>query len=506
MAIKTIAIVGGGPSAVGAAKALLKENCFYKIHIYERRCTTGGLWNYSNQAPLFEIPNVNSNLQISPEKVDIIKEDGSGNQGPNHRFGAQYIWPSPVYDLLDTNVPKDIMEYKGFKWPDDTPLFPLREEVLCYLQAYSREVEPYIKFGHFVYDVSQLQNNQWKVSYRVVNESTGGGVTSDQRFESSEVYDAVILAVGNYDVPFLPDLPYLKTWNEKFPGSIIHAKSFRHPKQFVNESDILVVGNSASANDICYELATTLKCNIYKSKRSENNLPSPPNEGVIVVPEIARFIPESQEIEFIDQSRVGNVSMIIFATGYLKSFPFMKRINSSSKPLVKDNGTRVAGLYRQIISYEHPGLAVIGLPRFVLPTRLSETQGAWLARVFSGRINLPEKQTRAKWEENRLNVTGPGKAFHDLKFPCDVLYSHELNREIWKGGLDHGLIPISWNQDQTKIRGGIKEIKESYIKYKRERGKKATTIKQLEENAGLVLPPLEAGIFDFSFIAGEHAM
>ncbi|ANZ73335.1 BA75_01124T0 [Komagataella pastoris] len=503
MTIKTIAIVGGGPSAIGTAKALLQENYFDVIHIYERRCTTGGLWNYSDHAPLCEIPNVNPNLQISPQKIDIIKEDGSGNQMPDDRFGIQYVWPSPVYDLLDTNVPKDIMEFKGFKWPADTPLFPLREEVLCYLQAYSREVEPYIKFGHFVYDVSQLQNKKWKVSYRIVNESTAGGVIHNQEFEASAIYDAVILAVGNYDVPFLPDLPNLKLWNQKFPGSVIHAKSFRHPKQFVNERDILVVGNSASANDICYELATTLKSNIYKSKRSENNLPSTPNEGIGVFPVIARFIPESQEIEFIDQSRVGNVSMIIFATGYLKSFPFMKGINSSAKPLVKDDGTRVAGLYKQIISYEYPGLAVIGLPRFVLPTRLSETQGAWLARVFSGRINLPEKQTMAKWEKNRLNVTGPGKAFHDLKFPCDVLYSHELNREIWEGGLDHGLIPISWNQDQTRIRGGIKEIKESYIRYKKGRGKKASTIEELEKNAGLVLPPLENGIFDFSFATGE---
>lgn len=40
----TIAIIGAGPSGVAVAKALLGENSFSKIKLFERQDQVGGVW------------------------------------------------------------------------------------------------------------------------------------------------------------------------------------------------------------------------------------------------------------------------------------------------------------------------------------------------------------------------------------------------------------------------------------------------------------------------------
>ena len=42
--ISRVAVVGAGPSGIVTAKALLAEECFSEVVVYEQRETLGGAW------------------------------------------------------------------------------------------------------------------------------------------------------------------------------------------------------------------------------------------------------------------------------------------------------------------------------------------------------------------------------------------------------------------------------------------------------------------------------
>ncbi|KAK6455257.1 flavin-containing monooxygenase [Scheffersomyces xylosifermentans] len=470
--IKSIAVIGAGPSGAGCVKALLKENKFAKIQAFEKRSNFGGLWNHTEEtdAKTTPIPSEKSTLDIEPIFNEVTNE---------------YKWASPVYDYLDTNVPKDIMTYADMEFPKECPVFPHRSDVLRYMIEYSKELIPYIRFDTKVVNVVLLPNNTWEVTSRPVVKETKGGKTPSTvpEFQDTvEIYDAVVIATGNYDVPYIPRRNGMEEWAEKFPGSITHVKSYRSPKQFESsKGKILVVGNSASGGDLAYQLATELQRNIYKSKRSENLLPAGKSDFIIDVPDIVNFNAEEKCIELKDGSKLEDVDHIIFATGYLKSFPFLNHLNDTEKPLLSD-GHKVHGIYEHIILYNYPNLAIIGLARYVLPTRTSETQGCWLAKIWSGRIPLPSISEMQAWESDRVEKKGNGKQFHDLLFPEDVHYCNALNDQVLKsvaGEKEQGLIPKTWDKEQTSIRGSIKGIKEAYIQYKAKTGKLAHSYQEL---------------------------
>jgi len=53
--------------------------------------------------------------------------------------------------------------------------------------------------------------------------------------EQTQEYDAVTIANGHFAVPFIPDLPGIKQWNERNPGVISHSKFYRRPDVFKNK-------------------------------------------------------------------------------------------------------------------------------------------------------------------------------------------------------------------------------------------------------------------------------
>ena len=97
---------------------------------------------------------------------------------------------------------------------------------------------------------------------------------------------------------------------------------------------------------------------------------------VIVKPNIARLT--ATGVRFDDGSCVDDVDVVVMATGYTFSFPFL----SESILSVKDN---VVGLYRRVFppDLKHPSLAVIGRMQqlgSVFP--IIEMQSRWVTRVF----------------------------------------------------------------------------------------------------------------------------
>lgn len=458
--IKDIAVIGGGPCGAGLTKALLAEKSFSKIKVYERRDKFGGLWNYT------DLKSKNSNGCQIPS-IDPLR--------PIKKLNVQgkSFFESPVYKYLDANVPKDLMAYKDYPFGDEIPLFPRHDQILKYIENYSKSIQDNVTFNEEVTTVKFINDiKKWQVISKSLEANT----------ETEEFYDAVAIATGSYDQPMIPDVPGIKEWSTKYPSSIIHAKSYDEPAQFQDDETILVVGNSASGADIAYQLATGLDRVIYKSVRSENPLPAGKDDRIQDVPDLLKFDVETKTVFLKDGSKLENVDRIIFATGYLKSIPFIK-----NEPLITD-GHKVHGLYKHLIYYNNPTLAVIGLPRFVLPTRLSETQGCWLARVWSNRVELPSLEDMIKFDKS---ITCEDRKYHDLNFPKDVEYSNELNDQVNKAVGDYGYFAVHWDEEQTRIRSAIKNIKEGYIKYMKDKGKPAYSLKELEDAGYFEYPELQ---------------
>lgn len=460
---KSIAVIGAGPSGAAMAKALLRERCF-RIKVFERRSQFGGLWNYRGETDIVPIPS---------EKPYFVKPILDNDN---------IIWPTPAYEHLDTNVPKDVMTYGSIQFTDSLPIFPHRSDVNEYMQKYAEEIRLVTQLETIVVLVTR-SIDKWKVVSRLVcQETLGGQVEGEKVRDEVEYFDAIAIAVGNYDVPYLPSKPGMDEWNSRLPNSISHVKTFKSCAQFANvEGNIVVVGNSASAADICYQLAEGLQKNIYKSKRSDNPLPVSPSTRIIEKPDIHHFDSFSKTVVFVDGTKTENVDNIIFATGYLKSFPFLKEFDQSSTPLITD-GQMVHGTYQHIILYNFPNLAVLGLPKFVLPARTSESQACWLAKVWSGKLQIPSREKMAEWEQQRLELKGPGREFHDLKFPEDVKYCNSLNAQVLQNieSTGIGLKPMVWDKHQTRVRASMKRIKEAYVKYRTSTGKLAVNYEELE--------------------------
>lgn len=132
---------------------------------------------------------------------------------------------SPVYDQLDTNIPHTLMNYSDQCFPKGSSLFPQHSVVRQYLEQYANDLQPYLKLGTQVLKIhptNRTASAQWSVTTK--------NIKSQQ--ETTSVYDAVVVANGHYDDPFIPNIRGLEVWNTTYPNSISHSKLYRQPDQY----------------------------------------------------------------------------------------------------------------------------------------------------------------------------------------------------------------------------------------------------------------------------------
>ena len=109
-----------------------------------------------------------------------------------------------------------------------------------------------------------------------------------------------------------------------------------------------------------------------------------------------------------DDQQIENVDTVIFATGYLFSFPFL--------PFEKDNlivdGQTVLNLFQKMFYVKDPTLAFVGLPTRIVPMPFMQMQSMVIARCFSGRAKLPPYKVMQKAVEDEGN--DPKKLILDI--------------------------------------------------------------------------------------------
>lgn len=71
---------------------------------------------------------------------------------------------------------------------------------------------------------AEKQGDQWILTLRKS--------TTDKNYWWQEVFDALVVATGHFSIPYVPSVPGLVEYDERYPGRIKHSKHFRRIDEF----------------------------------------------------------------------------------------------------------------------------------------------------------------------------------------------------------------------------------------------------------------------------------
>ena len=127
---------------------------------------------------------------------------------------------------MEANIPIETMIYYDHPFPEGTCLLTDAKTVLDYLREYAKDVEHLVEFRKQVYQVRLVFSKCWLV--KVLNLERDGG--------EQKRLDAVLVATGRYQKPYIPDIPGLKEWRSIWPDSVMHSVDYRSSKPYENKA------------------------------------------------------------------------------------------------------------------------------------------------------------------------------------------------------------------------------------------------------------------------------
>lgn len=233
------------------------------------------------------------------------------------------------------------------------------------------------------------------------------------------------------------------------------------------------MGNSASGVDIGNQIGEVCKRPLLQSQRQESYLDNGPSAHKKVVAEIVEFMEADRAVRFANGRIEKEVDAVVFCTGYFYSYPFLAK----DLRLVSD-GQRTQHVYQQIFQTTYPTLAFLALPQKIIPFPIAECQAAVIARVWSKRLQLPNKSEMNQWEDIVIKERGTGTNFHNLVFPLDADYIKELHDwSLQAKPKGKGKTPPYWGEKERWMRERFPAIKKAFA----DRGSERHQVRSVEE-------------------------
>ncbi|XP_070687769.1 flavin-containing monooxygenase 5-like [Pempheris klunzingeri] len=398
---RRVAVVGAGSSGLACIKCCLDEGL--EPVCFESSDDIGGLWRF--------------------------KENPEADR-------------ASIYHSVIINTSKEMMCFSDFPVPAHFPNYMHNSLIMDYFRMYADhfQLTKHIRFNTTVLQVKQRsdfsQSGQWDVETE----------TKDGEKEK-HIFEAVMICIGHHCHPNMPlqDFPGIDT----FKGKYFHSRDYKTPEEWRNKKVVVIgIGNSGgdiavelsrvtkqvylstrrgawiqnrvSDNGLPRDMVNNrlvrfirqtlpfgLVCSMTERKVNQrfdhslynlkpkhrlfsqhptvnDELPNRILSGTVQVKtNIRRF--QGSSVEFDDGSVVEGVDLVVFATGYRFSFPFLaSHVVSASQ--------NKASLYKNVFPPEldRPTLAIIGLVQPLGGTiPVSEMQARWATRVFKGNIKLP---------------------------------------------------------------------------------------------------------------------
>ncbi|NXD51396.1 FMO4 monooxygenase, partial [Corvus moneduloides] len=347
-----------------------------------------------------------------------------------------------VYRSIITNTSKEMSCFSDFPYPEDFPSYLPHSLVLEYFRMYAQHFDllRHIRFQTTVLSVSKrpdfTTSGQWEV------------VTETGSVRESHVFDAVMVCTGHYQEPYLPLASFPGT-ESRFKGQHLHSREYKDVEAFRGKRVLVVgIGNTGgdlsvelsrvaakvflstrsntwvisrvSDHGFPCDMVSTTRFNHFldwllpsaltrrirfrkfnswfnhtnyglaSSKSSKfkiiinEELPFCLLSGTVVLkPNVKEFTENSAVFE--DGTTEENIDVVLFATGYNFSFPFLEE---SVRSIIDDNRS----LYKCVLppQLEKPTLAIIGLIQLTGSIMVgSEMQARWVTGVFAGWNKLP---------------------------------------------------------------------------------------------------------------------
>nr|XP_046248400.1 flavin-containing monooxygenase 5-like [Scatophagus argus] len=405
---RRVAVIGGGSSGLACIKCCLDEGL--EPVCFESSEDIGGLWRFKENP--------------EPDRASI-------------------------YHSVIINTSKEMMCFSDFPIPAHFPNFMHNSLIMDYFRMYAGNFKliKHMRFNTKVLQVKQRSDFSHSGQWDVETENKDGK-------KEKHIFDAVMICIGHHCFPNMPlhDFPGIET----FKGKYFHSRDYKTPEEWRNKKVVVIgIGNSGGDiavelsrvtkqlylstrrgawilnrvgdNGLPLDLFFNRMLNfllgilpfgvfcglgerqlnkrfdhtLYNLKPKHrlfsqhptvnDDLPNRILSGTIQVkPNIRRF--QGSSVEFDDGSVVEDVDLVVFATGYRFSFPFL----ASQVVSVSENK---ASLYKYVFPPEldRPTLAIIGLVQplgAIMP--ISEMQARWATRVFKGCIKLPSVASMLK--------------------------------------------------------------------------------------------------------------
>jgi hypothetical protein len=408
--------------------------------------------------------------------------------GGNWYFGRP---SSRCYHSAHLISSKRLTEYSDFPMPREYPPYPSHRQVLAYLRAYAR---------HFhLYQRITLETSVERVERpKSSNGATGGWDVLLSGSETPRRYRGVVVANGHHWDPKWPEYP------GQFDGEVIHSAQYRSADQLRGRR-VLVVGAGNSGCDIAVEAAQHADAAFHSLRRGYHFLPKflfgrpidvcgerlhkmhlplwlrrwttgvfvwaaqgRPQRYGLAAPDHKLFethpIVNSQllywaghgdlrfkgdverldgdGVRFVDGSRE-TVDVVIYATGYKLSFPFLDREHLAWRD-------QRPGLFLNAFHPHCDDLFVVGM---IQPDSgiwgLADLQAQLMARYILSLDNDPD---RAGWFR-KLKATGASDLTHGIHYldtPRHAIevehyqYRKQLERLIKRFG-NAGVVSGEWN-------------------------------------------------------------
>ncbi|XVF33527.1 hypothetical protein REPUB_Repub17cG0176300 [Reevesia pubescens] len=374
-----VVVIGAGTAGLVTARELQREG--HQVTVIEKGNRVGGTWLYD--------PRVESD----PLGLDPNRE----------------IVHTSLYRSLRVNLPRHIMGFFDYpfvkKEGGDPRSFPCHEEVLRFLEDFARDfgLLELIRFGHEVVRVERVD----EVSHEWVVESRTRGIESWESKE--EVFEAVVVCIGKHTEPKIAEFSGRDAW----PGLQMHSHNYRTPEPFENKI-VVLVGNGPSAQDILKEISPLARQVHQAVKGPDIQLKKLENHDNAWQHSMIECAHKDGKVVFQDGSIVDG-DVIIHCTGYKYHFPFLR-----SNGIITVDNNRVQPLYKHVFPPSlAPWLSFVGLPYRAVPSQMIELQAKWVAKVLSGKVELPTQEEMAYSVQelyNQMEKTGwPKHHTHKLQ-------------------------------------------------------------------------------------------
>ncbi|KAF5346471.1 hypothetical protein D9756_010063 [Leucocoprinus leucothites] len=448
--VKRVAVIGAGVGGIIAYRELKQDG--FDVHIFERDSLPGGVWHYTEEAPLSPpIPNApiavaDFEPSLPPQDAPLPYVEEYDNRTLCALQRRLHRAPKPVWYGLKTNAPVPIQEIRGFPWPDGTEWAVPQAKVARYLRTFAswhgvntNDNSPDVSYNTRVELIQKhldSSGNQigWTLTTRQIEVIEDG---LNRVTWNKQDFDAVVIATGRYNGPNIPRIAGLEEWAKQFPEDILHSRQYRHPEEYAGKT-ILIVGAAASGSQISREVSTHA-AKIYQSVRPEK-VPQRPSlidfirqipQNVSIVAEIKRFYSPSatiqeSRIELVDGTILSGIDHVLFATGFRYSYPFLPEYHNPAlgrtdeappdagvKPIITD-GSHLRSLHLDTFYIDNPTLAFVNSNMGISTFTYAEFQSLAISMVWAEKAHLPTREEMWKLYNKRVEEVGYGKHFSFL--------------------------------------------------------------------------------------------